>query len=227
MSAEVYDTSRITKISKIMPQFSKVAAPGDTVLMGLEGDPAYPYTNTARPSATITDVSYRGTNTYDIGLKLDDGSRKTVSSMTINPEEVFEYDDKSFENVLRREQENMNRAEGKLESSRAENNMMNDDMIQSLRSEITTLRKELNAQVELTRNFHNTYIATLNEVASDMCQMDASGENAKFCRTFHNEYSKMQTRAENAEYRGAEDAVEEDDDVDSMQSDVDEFTDYF
>ena len=197
MTNQVFDPARISKISKIMPQFSKVAAKDDHVLMGLEGDPAYPFSNTTRPTAIVQEVRHSHDGTT-VDLKLSDGTIKSINEFTIAPSDVWEYSDKGFEKVMERERE-MYRAETALskDPERVEYRGVDD-----LREQVTMLRSELDAERQLTRNFHNTYIATLHELASDMCRMDAGGENAPFCHTFKTEFAKMQSRAEDNLYRG-------------------------
>ena len=94
--------------------------------------------------------------------------------------------------------------------------------IDAANAEIQKLRAELQAEKELVRNFHNTYIASLSELASDICKLDTD-HAANFCRTFKAEYEKMVSRPETS-YRGNEDAAE-----DSMSSDDENslVSDYF
>jgi len=209
-SSQVFDASRIDKISKIMPNFTKVAQVGDTVLMGLEGDPVFPYSSAPRPSARVVNVSNDADPT--VTLSLNDGSQKVVTSYTIAPNDVFEFTDESFANVLERErkqQEEMMREQQALhynqqeqqELSRAESSTYRSTS--SLETQIASLRAELDAERQLTRNFHNTYIASLHELANDVCKLDVSGNLAQFCRTFNDEYSRMQSRAEHGVYRGS------------------------
>ena len=87
---EVYEPDRISKISKIMPQFSSVAEAGDTVLMGLEGDPAFPYANTRRPMATVDRVDRDAVNGTPGTLRLPGGSTGTINEHTIAPPDAGE-----------------------------------------------------------------------------------------------------------------------------------------
>jgi hypothetical protein len=209
-TSQVFDASRIDKISKIMPNFTKVAQVGDSVLMGLEGDPVFPYYSAPRPIARVVNVSDDADPT--VTLSLNDGSQKVVNSYTIAPNDVFEFTDESFANVLERErkqQEEMMREQQALHSkqqeqqelSRAESSTYRSTS--SLETQIASLRAELDAERQLTRNFHNTYIASLHELANDVCKLDVSGNLAQFCRTFNDEYSRMQSRAEHGVYRGS------------------------
>ena len=100
--SQVYDQDRISKISKIMPQFNKVAEVGDQVLMGLEGDPSFPYAHGERPEATIMNIE-RDKSGTQIQLRMANGSTKMVNEFSIAPSEVWEYSDASFARVMDRE----------------------------------------------------------------------------------------------------------------------------
>ena len=186
MASTAYDADRISKISQIMPQFSEVARPGDRVVMGLEGDPLYPYSSSeTRPGATITDTQKVG-NEYLIDLQMGDGSTKQVSSYTLSPTEVWEYTDDAFRGVLDRETPVPTKP---AEYRNSDNNLLTD--------EISQLRSDLAHERQTTREFHNTFIATLHELASDVCKLASStGEDAKFCKTFNNEYKRMMSSRE-------------------------------
>lgn len=205
-----YDSDRVNKISQIMPQFSKVAKPGDTVLMGLEGDPLFPYQDAKRPKAEILSIKERD-NDYMVNLALEDGTTKEVSSMTLAADQVWEFDDSTFKNVLNREQ--------KAYESRAEDNIevptstdyRGFSEIQDLKSQVANLTQMLEDERQTAKNFHNTMIASLNEMAGDICKLDTSG-NAEFCKVLNSEYSKLMNRAEGemsdsgseSNYRGVE-----------------------
>lgn len=197
---DVYNPDRIEKISKIMPQFNKVARAGDEVLLGLEGDPAFPFKASNRPTATIERVNHTEAGT-EVTLKMADGSTRHVSEYSIAPNEVWEYSDAAFASVMERER----KANGdRMSASRAEQAISEPAFRgdNHLKREVAQLRAELQAERDLTQNFHNTYIASLHELAQDVCKLDTTGKHANFCRTFNSEYRKMQSRAEEGVYRG-------------------------
>ena len=231
-TSQIFDPSRIEKISKIMPNFSKVARVGDTVLMGLDGDPAFPYPNGNRVTGQITDVqNINGDN--HVTIQCSDGNVKTVNSFTIAPGEVWEFSDESFASVLereRREQEMTMRANSEVmmgeekRMNRAEESQYK-AIDHDLQTQIAELRAELESERQLTRNFHNTYIASLHELANDVCKIaDKSGTMAQFCNTFNTEYSRMVSRAENGVYRGT---TNDDDDEQQQQQEEEEEEDEF
>lgn len=182
-----YDSERVNKIAQIMPNFAKVCQPGDKVLMGLEGDPLFPKRFlTNRPEATITSVTERE-NDHLIGLTYENGETQKVSSMSLASDEVWEYSDATFRNVMERQ-----KAEQFKEPS-----YKGTSEIEQLRSEMSEMKRRMEEQITNSKNFHNTMIASLNEMASDICRLDSTGANTEFCRVLHNEYSKMtDSRAE-------------------------------
>lgn len=194
-----------------MPQFSKVAAEGDTVLMGLEGDPLFPFkSGRERPSAVITKVTHRDNDSI-VTLRMKDGSTQNVNSMTLAADQIWEFDDKSFQTVLERQKAEVTaRSESKVEEV-PEYRGIDDSVVNSLKQEIDSLKQELAAERENSKNFHNTMIASMNEMASDICKLDTSGKHTDFCKTLTGEYTKlMESRAEgnlntvNTDYRGIE-----------------------
>ena len=192
-----YDTERVNKISQIMPQFAKVANEGDTVLMGLEGDPLFPFTQKNRPTAVISNIEHRKHDSI-ITLKLNDGTTKDVSSSTLASDQVWEFDDKSFQNVMDRQRKEMEaRAEQEIKVEQPPFRGVDESIITELKSEIESLKNQLNSTNENNKNFHNTMIASMNEMASDICRLDTSGKNTEFCRTLKSEYGKLlESRAE-------------------------------
>lgn len=208
-----YNQDRVNKISQIMPQFSKVAKAGDTVLMGLEGDPLFPskYGN-SRPSATITRVEERENESF-VHMQLSNGETKQVSSLSLSPEDVWEFDDHSFKNVLERQA-------GTSKDNVNYRGTSSSEMVQ-LREEVNSLKELLDEERYSVKQFQNTVIASMNEMAADICKLDTSGKNTEFCRTLSSEYTKMVNRAENSlsappspkspEYKGIQDDFSADD----------------
>ena len=210
MSSQVYQQDRIDKISRIMPHFSKVAEVGDRVMMGLEGDPAYPF-GSERPLATVTGVKNNGDDVI-VNLRMDNGAEQSVSSMSINPKEVWEFTDDAFQKVMAREQRHAARAEAALAGPIVEPETLPDNRsVSEMQSQIDELKAELRAERDMTRNFHNVYIKTMHELASDVMKLDRDGDTCQFCKVFDKEYTKMQNRAEDSLYRGTETHVESDD----------------
>lgn len=221
MNNGVFDRERLDKISNINASFFSVARVGDEVHMGLQGDPAFPYSDHARPMATIQDVKHVGNNNVQVQLGMADGTTRMVDKYTISPGDVWEFTDASFEKVLHREQQaHMSRAETALKAAPVHEKYRG---VESLSSEIEQLRAELNAERDLVKSFHNTYIASMSELATDICKLDTKNE-ANFCRTFKKEYNTMMHRAE-GKFRGTASQTKEED---SMSEDDNSLvSDYF
>lgn len=210
MPSPIYETDRLEKISQIMPQFSKVAAVGDSVLMGLEGDPAFPSKyNTSRPVAKITDVREANPEEVEVTLSFEDGTERKVNSSTISPYDVWEFDDDTFQKVMKREQtkaEDQARAEAQINEK-----FRGTSDADALRKEVGELKALVEQEREHARSFNNTLIASMREMANDICKLDKKNNGAEFCRVFRNEYGKMLARAEGPveessakkEYRGS------------------------
>lgn len=204
-----------------MPQFSNVANVGDQVLMGLEGDPAFPFKG-QRPTAVVTKVSNKGGDDVNLTLKLSTGEEKIVNPYTIDPKSVWEFSDDTFTKVMERERAVQAKAMA-AEKARAEPAVYRGTP-NDMHAQISQLRKELAEERQLTRNFHNTYIASLHELANDVQSLDTTGKACQFCRTFNSEYKKMQSRGEMSLYRG----TGNDDDDSMSDEDVNDFeSDYF
>lgn len=207
----VYDKDRVDKIGQIMPQFSQVAERGDKVLMGLEGDPMFPTKyRGSRPTATIENIE-KNDDEYLVNLRMEDGTSKQVSSMSLSPNDVWEFTDDAFEGVMEREQE---RQESITEMNRSESELYRGTQ-DALAREITELKNELRAERELNKTFHNTVIDSFREFSNDICKLDTN-KDCQFCHVFNNQYnSMMKNRAESSfdsepSFRGNNDESESD-----------------
>lgn len=213
MNASVYDQERLEKISKIVPTFSKIAQKGDVVYMGLEGDPAFPFSKQNRPSAVVHDVSSTNEG-INVELKMPDGKIQSVSEYSIHPNQVWEFEDETFKNVLKREEAKV------MQMSRSES-QLDDPKYSKLQDELAAVKQELAFEKNYTRDFHNTYINTLRELTNDILSLD-SNRQAKFSRTFRSEYDLLKSRSEESSYRGAE----EEEDLSSEEEESDGDNDY-
>lgn len=208
----IYESQRISQLSKIMPAFAQHAEVGDEVMMGIEGDIAFPYSYGDRPQGKITDIR-RDESGKSFTITFPNGQKQDVHQSTISPSHVFEFTDSTFNNILTRTQNNY------LASARAEERLQEPkyagvDEMRSLQAQVQELQTQLEAEKKLNRSFHNTYVMTMDQVASDIVRMDTNAK-AEFARIFTKEFKKMQSRAENKIYRGS--AQQED--VDSLAFD--------
>lgn len=178
----VYDRHRLSSISEIMPRFSDVVREGDEVQLGLDGDPLFPEEwNTHRPYGVVTQVK----NTDEgasLRVQLNSGETVTLPSYSLDPEKVWEFTDRSFENVLERQSDDVTYRSASPEAD--------------LQREIDELKINKMQQEQ----FNETLLSTLNEMARDYCKLAAaSGEEAGFCNVFTTEYAKMMGPKEDKE----------------------------
>lgn len=192
----LYDSERIGKISTIMPNFANVAEKGDVVRMGLEGDPLY---NSSLAKFGTIEMIENGDMPDEKIVSIRDhesGNVRAFSSTSIKPNEVWEFTDSTFKNVLQREQVK-HRAEQAINDQQV---YRGSDQINMLRDEISNLRSLIEMETVQRKDFSNTVIETMKEIASDVCK---SNSDAPFCRMFQSEYTKMVNRAEGGIYRGS------------------------
>ena len=201
----LYDSERVGKISTIMPNFANVAQKGDVVRMGLEGDPLYD------PSLAKYGTIERIENGDLADEKIvtirdnESGTVRSFSSTSIKPNEVWEFTDDTFKNVLNREQEKHRAEQAIVQHQEPENTYRGSNEVQMLRDEISNLRAMIESESTQRKDFSNTVIETMKEIASDVCKTNS---DAPFCRMFQSEYHKMVNRAEGGIYRGSRAASE-------------------
>ena len=188
--SQLYDPDRLSKIGEIMPRFNQHVQEGDEIYLGLEGDPAFPSEfKENRPKGVVTKVKHSDDSgeSTTIRVKMENGQSVDIAPHSIDPQRVWEFTDESFQEVLKR---SIAESEPEVAAPEPEYRGGNDD-IGALRAEISKMKAAYEQEFAETRNFNNTLIATLNEMASDVCAV--SGEKAGFCSVFKNEYSKMMT----------------------------------
>lgn len=182
----MYSPDRVRKISEIMPKFSEHVAVGDEIALGLEGDPAYPASyKSSRPVGIVTNVTKTEHTGVDLKVRLQDGHKVKVAAHSIDPRYVWEYTDNSFQKVLQRATESREAQFNSTAIVKADPDI-ND--VSSLRDEIAQVKDMLQNEIRESRAFNNTVIASMNEIAADVC---AVNKDAEFCSVLHKEYAKM------------------------------------
>jgi hypothetical protein len=187
-----------------MPRFNQHVREGDEILLGLEGDPMFPSGfKENRPKGVVTRVKSTDTNgeNTSIRVKMDGGQTVDIAPHSIDPQRVWEFTDESFSNVLKRSIAEQESNQSLDESATDEPSYRGSNEVLQLRQELMEMKKNQELEVEQTRNFNNTLIATLNEMASDVCAV--SSDKAGFCSVFKNEYSKMMSNEPPAEHSSA------------------------
>lgn len=198
--AKLYDPERLSKIAEIMPRFNQHVRPGDEIALGLEGDPEFPKAfENDRPVGIVQKVkSLDDGETTSLRVQLQDGSTVDIMPHSIDPTRVWEFTNRSFQNVLRRSiEENAPEMLGNEEAT-YRGAAEGDDMM-SLRAQMNDMKVEFEREMKETRAFNNTLIATLHEMANDVCKMSAqNGDKSGFCSIFANEYEKMMGESSNS-----------------------------
>lgn len=188
----LYDRERVEKIGQIMPRFSEHVEVGDEILLGLEGDPMFPAKyNENRPKGTVMKVKQLDGGA-SIRVRMDNGNTVTLKPGELDPQKVWEFSDESFQRVLERSLQPEPTPEQEMEPPNYRSSFVSEmgsmSEVQQLRQELAMLKSQYeNDQME-ARQFNNTLIATMNEVAQDVCAVNS---NAGFCNVFANEYRSM------------------------------------
>ena len=161
MSQEgIYDNERVAHIRDMMPKVMDLAQPNDRIVMGLTGDPLLSK-SARRHEATVVSV-----NKHLMNVRMDDGSRRTLDSTSLNPENLFEFTEDSFKDVIRRS----------VDPTVADhNNKYRGTQV----SDVATLQKEL-------REFQESVVNTMGEMAKDISKM--SNQKDSFSSVFAKEY---------------------------------------
>lgn len=108
-SSSYYTQERLENISHIMPTYAAFVKPGDRVMMGIKDDPCFPaaYRST-RPLGTVTSI-VGPMHSEVINVQLDEkfgGKMAHCDTCSVNPYLSFELTEPTFQNALKRSQEN-------------------------------------------------------------------------------------------------------------------------
>lgn len=205
----LYDSDRVKKISVIMPNFAQVAEVGDEVATGLVGDPLY--REATRFVGNIEKIQQGEGEEKLISIRDSaSGQVKTFSSQSIKPNEVWEFTDSGFKNVLERERRAQEmRAESELKAENAKKDYRGlfgkssqDKVIDDLRAELSLLKTKMEEDRKTTQSFNNTVISSMHEMASDICKLDVTGEKAEFCKIFNTQFDEMKRMRSESSFRG-------------------------
>lgn len=181
LDMSLYDPERVSSIAEIMPRFAAHVQPGDRLMLGISDDPLFPEDyRYERPEGTVVHVKAlddSGEHTT-VRMRMDNGSIVDLHPGTVDPERLWEYTDASYQKVLERTSpEPAYRGSGGA-----------DNPVQELRNEIAQMRADYDNELQDVRVFNNTLLATLHEMASDVCN---TSSNAPFCSVFVSEYKNM------------------------------------
>ena len=181
----LYDSTRTSRIQKIVPAFSEHAEPGDKILLGLEGDDFFPASyRSNRPELTVTRKVKVDENTYDVYARDKDGLEVPLRGNSVDPRYVWEFNNSTFERVLERQQARYrNSAVEKIDTSNIE-------------TRLNTLERNYRTAVAENTRFRNATVEAMSAMAGEVSSMG----NAPFCKMLDGEYrSSMNT----LKYRGS------------------------
>lgn len=226
--AEVLETDRISQLSDIIPRFNQFVNEGDVIMMGIEGDPLYPFHEGERPMATVKRVDRDDQDPTNVSLLLDvDGVETTVPKNNIDPNLVWEFTEKSFQNVVERAMENSNDfvassssgASGALPQGNSDASTMSmAEMAQRLNAYETVFAQIAN-ELDETRKFNTNVVRTFKQMSKDVLRLDSDGE-CKFCQLFTDEYKENMSDSSDSD----SDDSDSDDDSDDSSDDSSEMS---
>lgn len=177
MATGIFSEDRVNNISEIMPKLSEHVKVGDSILLGLEGDPNFPYDMSDRPEGRVVNVK-NNNGLVDLSVELSNGKTVQLNAGSIAPDQVWEFTEDSFRDVLERNIKVSNNVEPVSEPS---------DNLSAYRgsNELSELREMLQNQIRENNEFNQTLVKTLNEIAKDVVSLNPE---AKFCSVFASEY---------------------------------------
>lgn len=219
--SNLYDADRIQKIGEIMPGLCNFAEKGDEIALGLVGDPEFPQAyRGSRPIGIIENISNENDATI-ISARMEDGQLMKLPSTTIGAYNTWEFTEKGFEKVLKREEEKSARSESSISGTEYRGASTGD--FSNIEKRLSSIEQALR-KFEMTQSsFRSTVVSTFKEVANDVNRISESqGLDTKFCGTLVGRYDDlMRSRAESKfrassdkykdedEYRGSEDEDED------------------
>lgn len=149
---------RVSKIGRIMPEFTRAAAVGDEVTCGLRGDPLNPY-GANPPKGVVTKVHEHPVYGRTLTITKQDGTSFTCDKTTTAPNRVIEFTDASFRGVLAREQ-------SKYAGARAGGSSSED----SYRGSMASMQQQIADVAQKQQDFQNMFLRTVYELANDNVQ---------------------------------------------------------
>lgn len=178
---DIYDSDRIGHIKNIMGHHAEMAAPGETIYFGLTDDPCQPmtYRNAdSRPSGVIQSKEPCDDGTFLLGVKMSDGTYRSVNTGTVAPGDLFEYGEDSYKAYGERRRAEAAAAE-KIQIEEPSYSGAGD-----VGAKVMELDTKLQNFIEQTQTQHSTFVETLAQFANDI-----STGRAEFSNVFRKEFS--------------------------------------
>ena len=178
----VYDSERVNRLAEISTKFHAHAAVGDTIKLGIEGDDQMPARYRGkRPTGTIVRIKNEGTEYSTLRVQLDTGRQIDIHPYQLGGDKVFEFDDKSWENVLARSNPKASEAAYRGSSGDIE--------ISTMRQQMHDMRQEINRRNAESDNFQSAIVDAMAQITGEMNEYNPK---AKFSKVFQEEYRSSQ-----------------------------------
>jgi hypothetical protein len=183
------DPQRIEKIGSVMPELNSFVQKSDVLLMGLDNDNLYPYENGQRPMCQVLDVRHDGSGTELDVKNMSTGDVFTIPKNTVAPEHLWQFESKSFQDVINRQMAEADVSVSARSGAAAAADAM--PMANDLGSKVAFLEQvigQMAADMSERQVFDMNVTRALDRLSKDMMRVSVS-KAPKFAPSFHNEYA--------------------------------------
>lgn len=186
---DVMNPDRISQLSEIVPKFNEYVKEGDVLLLGMEGDPLYPYDQDNRPEVRVKRILRDSDgNTEIVGRNMSTGRRVTIPKSNVDPKLLYEFSDDTFQKVIERNMnKNSNSSEGLEYRGSPAPSMNNGYDMEARLANYEQAFEEIAKELQETRQFNSNVVKTFKEVSKDVKRLDQYGD-CKFCDLYLDEY---------------------------------------
>lgn len=184
---ELMQPERIETIGSIMPELNQFVQKSDVLVMGLDNDSLFPYSECERPMCEVLDVRADGIGT-EIDLKnLSSGEVFTIPKNSVQPEHLWQFEPKSFDNVVARQMEGANDGFSASGAAAAEEAPMNVEEMSGKVAFLESVIGQMAADMSERQTFDMNVTRALDRLSKDMLRLQ-DAKPLKFAPAFHNEY---------------------------------------
>lgn len=182
---EITAGDRLAHVGEVMPRFASFVREGDELLLGLESDNLFPYADGPRPMGKVTRVQ-PDAGGVALTLKMQDGSTKHIDANSVDPGSLWEWTEKSFNDVVGRAVE----AESAPAASSSAAAAPRSTTFEDLAEQVGTLKNmffEMANEMQASQQFQANTVRTFNQVIKDV-QHVRDGEPCEFCDLFATQF---------------------------------------
>lgn len=184
---ELMQPERIEKIGSIMPELNQYVQKSDVLVMGLDNDALYPYSECERPMCEVLDVRADNSGT-EMDLKnLSTGEVFTVPKNSVQPEHLWQFEPKSFENVVARQMEGNDAGTSVSGAAAAEEAPMSVEEMSGKVAFLESVIGQMAADMSERQTFDMNVTRALDRLSRDMLRLQ-DAKPLKFAPAFHSEY---------------------------------------